>query len=278
MSDASSIIDFQRHDWTPWIGFHRGRPAIAPAASQGLDVGRSLCKIGSATLGAVDLLLHPPEDGDAHRPDRHGRLSTVGHAAAFRAFARVAQRAGARFMVIGGTYRDIAVRAGSTRDIDIVLVDQTELPEDAMRKAGFTRVLHSPHAWRYAARGRTVDLEIAAVASLHARAGEPRGPFSVALEQACTTTIEGVKVAVPRVEDYVILKLLAAAADRRRMTRDLADVQDTLAAFPEREHPPLSIPALRGRLRDLYGVRGRQLNELVALLREVRRLVKPERR
>jgi len=129
---------------------------------------------------------------------------------------------------------------------------------------------------RYAARGRTVDLEVAAVASLQAR-GEPRGPFSVAFEQARSATIEGVKVTVPRVEDYVILKLLAAAADQRRMTRDLADVQDTLAAFPEREHPPLSIPALRARLRNLYGVRGRQLTELVALLREVRRLVKPAR-
>jgi len=178
-------------------------------------------------------------------------------------------------MVIGGTYRDIAVRAASTRDIDIVLVDQTDLPEDAMRKAGFARTPHSAHAWRYATRGRTVDLEIAAVASLRAPAGEPRGPFSVALDRARTTTIEGVKVTVPRVEDYVILKLLAATADRRRMTRDLADVQDTLAAYPEREHPSLSIPALRGRLRDLYGFRGRQLMELVALLREVRRLIKP---
>jgi hypothetical protein len=36
----------------------------------------------------------------------------------------------------------------------------------------------------------------------------------------------------------------------------------------------LSISALRGRLRDLYGVRGQQLNELVALLRETRRLLK----
>ena len=255
--------------------------AAAPSAPAAVYVERpicSLCRARSVTLGVVDLLLHPADDADAHRPDRHGRLSTVGHAAAFRAFARVARRAGVRFMVIGGTYRDIAVRAASTRDIDIVLVDQTDLPEDAMRKAGFTRAPHLPHAWRYAARGLTVDLEIAAVASLHARAGEPRGPFSVALSQARTATVEGVKVTVPRVEDYVILKLLAAAADRRRMTRDLADVQATLAAFPEREHPSLSIPALRGRLRDLYGFRGRQLTELVALLREVRRLIKSEER
>jgi len=222
----------------------------------------------------VDLFLHPADDAGAHRPDRRGRLSTVGHAEAFKAFARVARQAGVRFMVIGGTFRDIAVRAASTRDIDIVLVDQTELPTNAMRKAGFTPAPHSPHAWRYAARGRTVDLEIAAVASSRPDASEPRGPFSVAYEHARTGKIEGVTVPVPRIEDYVILKLLAAVADRRRLTRDLADVQSALAAFPESAHPSLSIPALRARLRDLYGMRGSRLNELVALLRETRRLLK----
>jgi hypothetical protein len=80
---------------------------------------------------------------------------------------------------------------------------------------------------------------------------------------------------VPRIEDYVILKLLAAVADRRRLTRDLTDVQYALVAFPEQKHPSLSIAALRARLRDLYGVRGQRLNEVVALLREVRRLVEP---
>jgi hypothetical protein len=178
-------------------------------------------------------------------------------------------------MVIGGTFRDIAVRAASTRDIDIVLVDQQELPAEAMRKAGFMRVPHSSQAWRYTVRDRTVDLEIAAVASSRARSGDARGPFSVAFEHARTARIEGVSVLVPQIEDYVILKLLAAASDRRRLTRDLADVQRTLAAFPEQEYPALSIPALRGRLRDIYGMRGQQLSGLVALLREVRRLGRP---
>lgn len=228
-----------------------------------------------ATLRTVDLLLHPSDDGDTHRPDPRGRLSTIGHAEAFKAFARAAKRARVRFMVIGGTFRDVAVRATSTRDIDIVLVDRQELPAEAMRKAGFARVPRSLHAWRYIARGRTVDLEIAAIASSQARAGEPRGPFSVAYEHAQTTKIEGVRVPVPRIEDYVILKLLAAVADRRRLSRDLTDVQYALVAFPEQEHPSLSIPALRARLRDLYGVRGQRLNEVIALLREARRLVEP---
>ena len=222
----------------------------------------------------MDLLLHPPDDGRAHRPDGRGRLSTVGHAEAFKAFARVARRAGVGFMVIGGTFRDIAVRAASTRDIDIVLVDRQELPVQAMQQARFTRVPRSPHAWRYAARGRTVDLEIAAVASSQTSAAEPRGPFSVAYAHARSAKIEGVTVPVPQIEDYIILKLLSAVADRRRLTRDLADVQSALAAFPEAAHPSLSIPNLRRRLRDLYGMRGQRLNELVALLRETRRLLK----
>jgi hypothetical protein len=34
------------------------------------------------------------------------------------------RRAGVRFMVIGGIFRDVAIRAASTGDIDVVLVDQ----------------------------------------------------------------------------------------------------------------------------------------------------------
>jgi len=215
----------------------------------------------------VDLLLHPADDPDRHRPDPRGRLSTVGHGAAFRAFARMAKRAGIRFMVIGGTYRDVAVRAASTRDIDVVLIDRQDLPEELMRTAGFERVLRSRHAWRYTAGHRQVDLEIAAVAS----SGMSTGPFSAAFRHAKIAVIEGVKVAVPRIEDYVILKLLAAASDRHRRARDLADVQYALESFPKQCGSTLSIAALRARLRDVYGTSGQQLKGLVALLRQVPR-------
>src|SRR6266404_3362069 len=109
----------------------------------------------------MDLLLHPADDQGRGRPDRRGRLSTVGHRQAFRAFARAAKRAGIRFMVIGGTFRDIAVRAGSTWDIDIVLIDRKHLAPELMAAAGFTRVPRAPYVWRYDPGGRTVDLEIA---------------------------------------------------------------------------------------------------------------------
>lgn len=220
----------------------------------------------------MDLLLHPPNDAGRHPPDARGRLSTVGHAAAFRAFARVAKGAGIRFMVIGGTFRDAVVRATSTRDIDIVLIDRRELPAAAMRAAGFRRVPRSPHAWRFAAGGRFVDLEIAAVAS----SAQAAGPFSAAFQHAQTTIIEGVKVAVPRIEDYVVLKLLAAAADLRRRSRDLTDVQYALEAFPEHAAGVLSVAGLRARLRDHYGVTGAQLKDLVALFREVRHRTRRE--
>lgn len=168
-------------------------------------------------------------------------------------------------MVIGGTFRDVVVRASSTRDIDVVLVDRDELDPQIMLDAGFSRVPGSRHAWQYETDGRTVQLEIAAVAS----SKETGGPFSVALQHAERVTIEGLKVTVPQIEDYVILKLLAAAADRRRRARDLADVQYALDAFPEREG--LSVAAVRARLRDLYGKRAAELKELVALYRAVPR-------
>ncbi len=170
-------------------------------------------------------------------------------------------------MVIGGTFRDVAIRAASTRDIDIVLVDRQQLPSELMRAAGFTPVPDAPHAWRYQARGRAVDLEIAAVAS----SGDPAGPFSIALRHAHKATIEGVRVTVPRVEDYVILKLLSAAADRRRRARDLADVQWAVEACAEQAGSSLSIAGLRVRLRDVYGITGQRLKDLVALLRQVPR-------
>ena len=215
----------------------------------------------------MDLLLHPADDHGHHRPDARGRLSTVGHGRAFRAFARAAKRAGIRFMVIGGTFRDVAVRAASTRDIDVVLIDHKDVDPELMRAAGFAPVPRSPHAWRYRAGGRAVDLEIAAVAS----STDPAGPFSVAFAQAETAIIEGMRVTVPRVEDYVILKLLAAAGDRRRHTRDLADVQYALEAFPARGRTSLSVAGIRARLRDLYEVRGQRLKDLVALFRQVPR-------
>ena len=169
-------------------------------------------------------------------------------------------------MVIGGTFRDVAVRAASTRDIDIVLVDRADLPEESMRAAGFRREPGSAHAWQYHSGDRVIDLEVAAVAS----STEQAGPFSVAVQHAVTATIEGIRVPVPRLEDYVILKLLAAA-DRRRRARDLADVQFALQASATGSRGALSIAALRARLRELYGVRGQQLKDLVALLRQVHR-------
>jgi len=213
----------------------------------------------------MELLLHPPDDASRHRPDARGRLSTIGHAAALRALARVARQSGIRFMVIGGTFRDVAVRAASTRDIDVVLIDHPALPAARMQQAGFRRVPGSPHAWRHGSSGRVVDVEVAAVAS----STEPAGPFSVAFQNARKVRIEGIAATVPRLEDYVVLKLLAAAAERRRTARDLTDIQFAFEAFPRDVH--LSLPALRARLRDLYGVRGQRLRDLVALLRQVPR-------
>src|SRR5262249_3560892 len=106
-----------------------------------------------------------------------GKLSTIGHAGALRAFAAAADGARIRFMVIGGTFRDIAIRAASTRDIDVVLVDCAELPKREMKEAGFRQVTGAPHAWRYSVRGQpSVDLEVAALATSTAATG----PFSIA--------------------------------------------------------------------------------------------------
>jgi hypothetical protein len=120
------------------------------------------------------MLLHPREDAGRARPAGRRRLSTVGHREAFLAFVRAARRAGIRFMVIGCTFRDIAVRAASPRDIDVVLVDHDALPSAAMESAGFTAGRGVPHAWRYGVRGREVELQVAAVASSSAPAALSR--------------------------------------------------------------------------------------------------------
>jgi hypothetical protein len=67
------------------------------------------------------------------------------------------------------------------------------------------------------------------------------------------------------------LKLLAAT-DTRRRNRDLADVQSAFFAYPELRDTTLSIPSLRARLRDLYGIKDAKLRNLTALLRQVPRL------
>jgi len=171
------------------------------------------------------------------------------------------------FLVIGGTFRDVAIRASSTRDIDVVLIDRKDLPDAAMRRAGFLRDPESVHAWRYRAGGRTVELQVAALASSEGGSG----PFSTAARNAEVARIEGLHVKVPRIEDFVILKLLAAEANPRRRARDLADVQYAIEAYPEESSGRLSIPALRARMRNLYAVSGRRLKELTALLRALPR-------
>lgn len=172
-------------------------------------------------------------------------------------------------MVIGGTFRDVAIRAASTRDIDVVLVDCTDLPRAEMIRAGFRPVPGSRHAWRYRAAGQPdVDLEVAALAS----STEATGPFSIAYQHSRRARIEGVTVRVPQIDDFVILKLLAAAADIRRHHRDLADVHAALAGNPEAATTgALTVARLRARLREVYRVGGNQLKELVALLRLARR-------
>ena len=103
-------------------------------------------------------------------------------------------------------------------------------------------------------------------------------PVAVArrVDQVCDQFETAWKAAVsteqrPRIEDYVVLKLLAAAANRRRRARDLADVQGALEAFPERAATSLSIAGVRARLRDVYAVQGQRLKTLVALFRQVPR-------
>jgi predicted nucleotidyltransferase len=174
-------------------------------------------------------------------------------------------------MVVGGTFRDVAVRAASTGDIDVVLVDRSEVDGDAMRTAGFSSVPGERHAWHYRWRDRTVRLEIAAIAS----STVPSGPFSIAFQHAEQATIEGIRVTVPRIDDYVVLKLLAAASDRRRHSRDLADVQYAVEAADGARARALTIPRIRARLRDLYGITGERLQALVELYRQVPR---PRRR
>lgn len=208
----------------------------------------------------MEMLLHPAEKIGAHAPRRPRRLSTVGHAETLQALAAAARTARVRFMLIGGTYRDAFVRAGSTRDIDLVLADEMSLPDSAMKAAGFARKGGSTHAWERRVGSHVVLVEIAAIATPKGDAG----PFSVAYRQAKLATVDGVRVRVPRIEDYIVLKLIAADAEQRRFTRDLTDVRDALESTAG---SAVSISSLRARMRDLYGFPRDKLNRLVAILR-----------
>ena len=213
-----------------------------------------------------DRFTHPSRVREARPTD--GRLSSIGHAEAFLAFCRAADRMGVRFLVIGGTYRDALVRAMSTRDIDVVLVDRDALSPEVMAEEGFRPVEGSPFSWHFLRGGKPVEVQVGAVASSRAA----RGPFSIALANAEEATIEGRKVMVPRIEDYVILKLLAVEDDPRRSYRDLGDIQMTLEAFPELRATRLSVQGIRARLRDLYGIPGPRLRGHAARFRAVHRV------
>jgi hypothetical protein len=71
---------------------------------------------------------------------------------------------------------------------------------------------------------------------------------------------------MPRLEDWVALKLIAALSGPRRRLRDLLDVRWAIEGATARQRRALSIPALRVRLRDAYGLAPTKLLDALALL------------
>ena len=181
----------------------------------------------------MELLLHPPDDASRHRPDARGRLSTIGHAAVFRALARVARQAG---ISLHGHRRHVSRRRRPCR-------------QHARHRRRLDR---SPRlARRPDAAGRLSTCARLA-ACMAPRVERPRrgrrgcgggfldgtsSPFSVAFQNARKVRIEGIAATVPRLEDYVVLKLLAAAAERRRTARDLTDIQYRVRGLPAGPSP-----------------------------------------
>ncbi len=137
-----------------------------------------------------------------------------------------------------------------------------------MEEEGFRRVEGSRFSWRFLRGEKPVEVQIGAVAST----GPAKGPFSIALAHAEEATIEGRRVLVPQIEDFVILKLLAVEAEPRRSYRDLGDIQMVLEAFPELRAGRLSVRGIRARLRSLYGISGPRLRGHAARFRAVHRV------
>jgi hypothetical protein len=184
----------------------------ADKARDRLSVGYALDRLWSETMGLPV--------GDS----KEGPL---------RLLAKLLHREGVPYALIGGLAVQVhTADPRTTLDIDVAVPTYRDIPDRALREAGFEHTGRHDHSdnWRAPGPG-AVRFRVAVQFS-----AEDQG-LAAAVEHASVLDLgDGLALRVVTVDDLIELKLLAAEEPTRRRSkreRDLADISALLEEHPE---------------------------------------------
>ena len=180
-----------------------------------------------------------------------------------RVVAELLEREGVSYALIGGVAVQIHTEEPrTTLDIDLAVRNYTDVPREALVRAGFEHTGRHEHKDNWRAPGPGPLRSRTAVQF----SAEDHG-LAEAVEHATVVDLGGgVRLRVATAADLVVLKLAAAEEPGRRPSKREHDVGDVLALLEE--HVEIASPALLERLRrvrtglltaglDLSGPRGK---------------------
>ncbi len=147
--------------------------------------------------------------------------------------ARIFSKAGIPYAIMGGVAVQVHTEEPrTTLDLDIALRSKADVPDAALRAAGFKHEGTFEFSDNWRAPGPLPRKQRTAVQfSADALTAD-------AVQHAGTVTVGGMKVSVVSPEDLVLLKLAAALEPRRRRSKRISDYGDIVRLLEE--HPGLS--------------------------------------
>jgi Nucleotidyl transferase AbiEii toxin, Type IV TA system len=148
-----------------------------------------------------------------------------------------------QYALIGGVAVQLCTEEPrTTLDIDLAISSYREIPEHALREAGFEHTGRFEHSDNWRAPG-TGPLKARVAVQFSA---EDDGIDS-AIKNANTFQLEGgVPLRVASVRDLIFLKLLAAEEPQRRPSKRQHDIADVMCLMEE--HPSTATPDLVARV------------------------------
>lgn len=158
-----------------------------------------------------------------------------------RLIAKLLERERVSYALIGGVAVQIhTAEPRATLDLDFAVRTYSDVPADAMRRAGFEHTGRHDHSdnWRAPGSG---SLRTAVEFS-----AEEVGIDDAVRRAGVVALADGLQLRVASVADLIVLKLAAAAAPERRPSKREHDIADVLALLEE--HPDVRTPEVDSQL------------------------------
>ena len=161
-----------------------------------------------------------------------------------RLVAELLERESVPYALIGGMAVQLHTEEPrTTRDIDLAVRAYTDVPRDALIRAGFEHIGRQDHSDNWLAPGPGAHKQRTVV---QFSAEEPA--FVGAVDRANIVDVRGLRLRLVTAPDLIVLKLAAAEAPRRRASKRQHDLGDILALIEEQPQLQATVPHLAERL------------------------------